>query len=136
MRLNFDKLLSQEATDTHLIRNILKLIDNVGRDSTKSHSAMNSNILNIDLSLTYFRSIPAVIICFHASEFLIKVHPYIFHHKNWSTLERRYVALLMLHTVYSLFVLIQTWLQLLWLRLKFSMEVINTFKHLHLSSFF
>ena len=63
MRLNFDKLLSQEATDTHLVRNILKLSDNVGRDSTKSHSAMNSNILNIDLSLTYFRSIPAAIIC-------------------------------------------------------------------------
>ena len=45
MKFNFEKPLSQEATDTHIIINNLKLSDTVSRDYIKSHSAMNSNIL-------------------------------------------------------------------------------------------
>ena len=40
MRFNFEKPLSQEATDTHIIINNLKLSDTVSRDYIKSHSAM------------------------------------------------------------------------------------------------
>ena len=53
MKFNFEKPLSQEATDTHIVRNILKLNVTVGSYSIKSHSAMNYNILNTGQSLFF-----------------------------------------------------------------------------------
>ena len=40
MRFSFEKLISQEVTDTHIVINNLKLSDTVSRDYIKSHSAM------------------------------------------------------------------------------------------------